>query len=127
MNSRSSFVTTRLGPTVPMPFDFSWPIASSSALRASSSLSATSARVVEPYELRVPPLRLAALQRALRTRDVRGQLSLLAAELFFELGERLLPRFELVETQLVVGLVPSLEAEEVLLAVGDLADALSEV
>ena len=48
MNSRSSFVTTRLGPTVPMPFDFSWLIASSSALRASSSLSATSARVVEP-------------------------------------------------------------------------------
>jgi hypothetical protein len=41
-------VTTRLGPTVPIPFDFSWFIASSSAFRASSSFSATSARVVEP-------------------------------------------------------------------------------
>ena len=48
MNSRSSLVTTRFGPTVPMPDDFSWPIASSSAVRASASVSAMSARVVEP-------------------------------------------------------------------------------
>jgi hypothetical protein len=48
MNSRSSLVTTRFGPTMPIPFDLSWLIASRSASRASSSVSPTSARVVEP-------------------------------------------------------------------------------
>ena len=78
-------------------------------------------------ELLVPPLALATLERALRLRDVRGELVLLRAELLLELGERLLAGLELVEADLVVGLVPSLAPFEVLLALVQLADALAEV
>src|SRR5215208_8462497 len=81
---------------------------------------------VAAAELLVPPVGLATLQRTLRLRDVRGQLLLLCAKLFLELGERLLASLELVEADLVIGVVPRLALVEILFALVLLAGAASQ-
>src|SRR6478609_1632772 len=82
--------------------------------------------IVVAADLLVPPLGLAALQRALSLCDVRGELVLLRAELLLELGDCLLARLELIEPDLEVGLVASLALVEHLLAVVELLGALAQ-
>src|SRR5690349_24545993 len=65
-------------------------------------------QIVVAADLLVPPLRLAALERALSLCDVRCELVFLRAEPLLELGHGLLACLELVEPDLEVGLVPGL-------------------
>src|SRR4029450_662244 len=67
-------------------------------------------------DLLVPPLGLAALERALCLSDVGGELVLLRAELLLELGHCLLAGLELVERDLDVALVAGRPLVEHLLA-----------
>src|SRR6478609_8061593 len=81
--------------------------------------------IVVATDLLVPPLGLAALQRALGLCDVSGELVLLRAELLLELGHRLLARLELVEPDLEVGLVAGLALVENFFALVELSRAFA--
>src|SRR5262245_440139 len=81
--------------------------------------------IVVAADLFVPPLGLAALERALSLCDIGGELVLLRAELLLELGHRLLARLELVEPDLEVGLVARLAPVEPFFAVVELLRALA--
>src|SRR5262245_897660 len=83
--------------------------------------------IVVAADLLVPPLGLAALQRALSLSDVCRELVFLGTELLLELGDRLLAGLELVEPDLEVGLVPRLALVELLLPVVELLRALAQV